>query len=38
MQRYNWPGNVRELENMLERVSYLMPKDTITLDDLPSEF
>ena len=38
MQRYNWPGNVRELENMLERVSYLMPKDTITLDDLPMEF
>src|SRR5204863_7368862 len=38
LQRYNWPGNVRELENMLERVSYLMPKDTITLDDLPMEF
>jgi sigma-54 dependent transcriptional regulator, acetoin dehydrogenase operon transcriptional activator AcoR len=38
MQRYNWPGNVRELENMLERVSYLMPKDTIALDDLPMEF
>jgi DNA-binding NtrC family response regulator len=38
MQRYNWPGNVRELENMLERVSYLMPKDTITLNDLPTEF
>ncbi len=38
MQRYSWPGNVRELENMLERVSYLMPKDIITLDDLPLEF
>jgi transcriptional regulator of acetoin/glycerol metabolism len=38
MQRYNWPGNVRELENMLERVSYLMPKDSIALDDLPIEF
>jgi sigma-54 dependent transcriptional regulator, acetoin dehydrogenase operon transcriptional activator AcoR len=38
MQRYPWPGNVRELENMLERVSYLLPKDTITLDDLPLEF
>ncbi len=38
LQRYNWPGNVRELENMLERVSYLMPKDTITLNDLPMEF
>jgi transcriptional regulator of acetoin/glycerol metabolism len=38
MQRYNWPGNVRELENMLERVTYLMPKNTITIDDLPFEF
>ncbi|HKV01252.1 MAG TPA: helix-turn-helix domain-containing protein, partial [Ktedonobacteraceae bacterium] len=28
-------GNVRELENMLERVTYLMPKSTITVDDLP---
>jgi len=35
LQRYNWPGNVRELENMLERVTYLMPKSTITVDDLP---
>ena len=32
-----WSGNVRELENMLERLSYLLPKDTITLEDLPSE-
>ena len=38
MQRSTWPGNVRELENMLERVSYLLPKDTITLNDLPMEF
>jgi transcriptional regulator of acetoin/glycerol metabolism len=37
LQSYGWPGNVRELENMLERVSYLMPKDVITLDDLPGE-
>lgn len=35
LQSYNWPGNVRELENMLERVSYLIPQSTITLDDLP---
>ncbi len=35
LRRYNWPGNVRELENMLERVTYLMPKATITVDDLP---
>jgi len=38
IQRYDWPGNVRELENMLERVTYLIPKNTITLDDLPIEF
>jgi transcriptional regulator of acetoin/glycerol metabolism len=37
MQRYNWPGNVRELENMLEHITYLMPKTTITIDDLPIE-
>ncbi len=35
LRQYNWPGNVRELENMLERVTYLMPKTTITVDDLP---
>jgi transcriptional regulator of acetoin/glycerol metabolism len=35
LQSYNWPGNVRELENMLERVSYLIPQSTITLNDLP---
>src|SRR6266566_140768 len=35
LQQYSWPGNVRELENMLERVTYLMPKTTIAVDDLP---
>jgi len=33
--QYNWPGNIRELENLLIRVTYLMPSSTITLDDLP---
>jgi transcriptional regulator with PAS, ATPase and Fis domain len=37
IQAYNWPGNIRELENMLERVTYLMPKSTINFDDLPLE-
>jgi len=37
IQAYNWPGNIRELENMLERVTYLMPKSSITVDDLPLE-
>lgn len=35
LRQYNWPGNVRELENMLERATYLMPKSTITVADLP---
>jgi transcriptional regulator of acetoin/glycerol metabolism len=35
LQQHNWPGNVRELENMLERVTYLMPQTTVTIDDLP---
>jgi transcriptional regulator with PAS, ATPase and Fis domain len=35
LRHYSWPGNVRELENMLERVTYLTPKTTITVDDLP---
>jgi transcriptional regulator with PAS, ATPase and Fis domain len=33
--QYSWPGNVRELENMLERVTYLMPGSVITITDLP---
>lgn len=33
----SWPGNVRELENMLERITYLTPRATITVDDLPQE-
>ncbi len=33
--QYSWPGNVRELENMLERVTYLMPGTVITIADLP---
>ncbi len=37
IQSYSWPGNIRELENMLERVTYLMPQSTITLEDLPFE-
>src|SRR6266568_1961966 len=35
LRQYTWPGNVRELENMLERITYLMPNDTITVNDLP---
>ena len=37
LQEYSWPGNVRELENMLERITYLMPNTAITVSDLPSD-
>lgn len=33
--RYEWQGNVRELENMMERISVLVEKDTVDLIDLP---
>ena len=33
--RYDWQGNVRELENMMERISVLVEKETVELFDLP---
>jgi Nif-specific regulatory protein len=32
--KHRWPGNVRELRNLIERVAYLCPNDTITPEDL----
>lgn len=37
LRLFAWPGNVRELENLLERVTYLIPGNVITLADLPQE-
>ncbi|WP_237607704.1 sigma-54-dependent Fis family transcriptional regulator [Roseimaritima sediminicola] len=34
MRRHRWPGNVRELRNLMERVSYLCPDDTVAAADL----
>jgi DNA-binding NtrC family response regulator len=34
---YNWPGNIREMENMIERCLIICEKDTIDIDDLPSQ-
>jgi Nif-specific regulatory protein len=31
---YPWPGNVRELRNLMERVVYLCPSDTVGADEL----
>ena len=33
---YQWPGNVRELSNMVERLVIMAEKDTISVEDLPS--
>ena len=34
MEQHLWPGNVRELRNLMERLAYLLPGDTIEADDL----
>ena len=34
----SWPGNIRELENLIERMVVLRRNDTLTLEDLPSEY
>lgn len=34
---YEWPGNIRQLQNVIERCLVLVPNDTISIDDLPSE-
>jgi DNA-binding NtrC family response regulator len=36
--RYNWPGNIRELENLIERMVAVVPREVITIEDLPMEF
>jgi len=36
--RYNWPGNIRELENVIERMVAIVPREVITIEDLPMEF
>ncbi|MFH0726318.1 MAG: sigma-54 dependent transcriptional regulator [Pseudomonadota bacterium] len=33
-----WPGNVRELKNLIERLSIMVKKETITISDLPPAF
>jgi Nif-specific regulatory protein len=31
---HSWPGNVRELRNLMERLAYLVPEETIDADDI----
>ena len=37
LERYEWPGNVRELENAIEYAVATSQRQTIGVDDLPSE-
>ncbi len=34
LEQHLWPGNVRELRNLMERLAYLLPGDTIEAEDL----
>src|SRR5690606_29071828 len=34
LQAHAWPGNVRELRNLMERIAFLAPGDTVQEDDL----
>ena len=34
LQQHPWPGNVRELRNLMERLAFLVPGDTIEPGDL----
>jgi DNA-binding NtrC family response regulator len=35
LETYRWPGNVRELQNVVERLIWMSPGDTVVLADLP---
>ncbi len=35
LKSYRWPGNVRELKNLIERISILVHKNVVDVEDLP---
>lgn len=35
LQAYPWPGNVRELKNIMERLTIMVPEETISAHHLP---
>ncbi len=36
--QHDWPGNIRELKNCIERAVIFCEKDTISIEDLPSQY
>ncbi len=34
LEQHTWPGNIRELRNLMERLAYLLPGDTIEAEDV----
>ncbi|MCB0407727.1 MAG: sigma-54-dependent Fis family transcriptional regulator [Bdellovibrionales bacterium] len=38
LYNYSWPGNIRELENLIERLTILKSKGTISIEDLPPKY
>jgi two-component system, NtrC family, nitrogen regulation response regulator NtrX len=38
LSAYSWPGNVRELKNLIERLTIMVQKDTIEVEDLPAMY
>ena len=38
LKKYSWPGSVRELKSLVQRLSILLEKETVDLEDLPEQF
>jgi sigma-54 specific flagellar transcriptional regulator A len=38
LRSHEWPGNVRELQNLLERLSVMMPGRQVAANDLPERY
>jgi two-component system, NtrC family, response regulator AtoC len=38
LYRHNWPGNIRELRNCMERAIIFCEEDSVSTEDLPSQY
>ena len=38
LQSYSWPGNVRELKNLVERLTIMVEKEQIEINDIPDPY